>query len=210
MLIDIHTHDVQNSNDTISIPSYRFAVENINNGKYKSSGIHPWDSDKYLEIKEFTEIAKGLFAISEIGLDYLHPNIEVQKEVFISQLEIAKANNKCVVIHAVKSHNEVQKIIKNYPSVTKIIHSFIGNKIIAQKYIELGCYLSFSPLSFKSNKGVESLKSIPLERLFLESDATGISIRDIYDKCSLILEVDMEHIEKQIFDNFTRIFNKDV
>ena len=66
-------------------------------------GVHPSDVDKMGEddLAEIEILAKDAVAIGEIGLDYYWTTEtkELQKEVFIKQLQMARRLGKPVVIH---------------------------------------------------------------------------------------------------------------
>lgn len=204
MFIDIHTHRSETTQDIIALRSFRFGVEPIEWDHYTCAAIHPWDTNIALS-DNFSAIASQLFAIAEIGLDALHPNFDKQIELFTNQLTIAKTLNKVVVIHTVKSHNETYEILRHHKG-KKIIHSFIGNNIIAEKYLTAGCCLSFSPQSLRSPKTVEVLKKCNINSIFIESDTSTRPITEIYSEVAEIRSCSVAHLKESIETNFNTIF----
>ncbi|WP_029512623.1 TatD family hydrolase [Mycoplasmopsis iners] len=138
-------------------------------------GIHPTEisgaQDGELLEKQIDENVK---AIGEIGLDYYWDiDKQLQKESFISQIEIAKKHNLPVVIHMRDAYEDLYEIIKNYPTVKFMIHTFSGDLHWAKKFYELGCYFSFSGIVTYKNatKTIEVLEWMPVERILTETDA---------------------------------------
>ena len=85
-------------------------------------------------------------------------------------------------------------------------HSFIGHPSVASQLINLGCYLSFSSASLKSKKSMDALSSIPLDRLFLETDSedgkTRSSISEMYSKVAYLRGLSLNELKKQIYNNY--------
>lgn len=209
MFIDIHTHSRIKKDSCISLSSYRYGQEAISFDMDSSiltcAAIHPWDVNCQDLISELERIAPQLFAMSEMGLDRLHEDYEGQKHLFVSQLDIASRYNKVVIIHAVRSHEEVIAILKGRDT-KHIIHSFVGSREIADRYINIGCYISISPMSLLSPKTVIAIKSLPLSHIFIESDDTAEDIINIYIQVAKVLEISVTELEQQVFNNFKTIF----
>jgi TatD DNase family protein len=55
----------------------------------------------------------------------------------------------------------------------------------------------------------ECVKEIPMQKLFLETDATmEFSIQDVYEKVALLKNVSLQELEQNIFENFLNHFKK--
>jgi len=147
---------------------------------YATIGIHPHDAqnvtDAYWE--DFVSLVNNykVVAIGEIGLDYyknLSP-VEAQKKIFIKQLELANEHNKPIIIHDREAHQDCLEIIKQVMGtrVKGVAHCFSGNKEIAQEYLKLGMFISVAgPITYPNAEQLrETLKSIPVESLLLETD----------------------------------------
>jgi Tat protein secretion system quality control protein TatD with DNase activity len=52
------------------------------------------------------------------------------------------------------------------------------------------------------------LKSVPLDKILVETDDSNISIEVIYAKIAKIFEISIETLQLQIEQNFKRIFTK--
>ncbi|MCF6366654.1 MAG: TatD family hydrolase [Bacteroidales bacterium] len=211
--INIHTHII--SENKYSIHNlFPEDAEQIKEGLLYSIGIHPWevkkgDIKKQIRIVETVAMKKNIQAIGEIGLDRLRDNFDLQKDVFLKQIIIAKEQSKPVIIHCVKAFSELLEILKKEKlNIPIIIHRYSGNKTIADELIKHGCYLSFGHELFNRKSKVQRIfKSISLKHIFLETDDSEVTIEEIYKKAAEIQKTDVEEIQKTIFSNFNNCFN---
>ena len=145
---------------------------------YAAVGVHPHEvskaSDNYLEvIKSFLQNDK-VVAIGEIGLDYhydLSPRDE-QKKAFEDQLKLAKELDIPVIIHNREAHEDTLTLLKKYKP-RGVVHCFSGSEEMSKEIIKLGMYIGLGgAVTFKNAKNpVLVAKSVPLDRLVLETDA---------------------------------------
>ena len=151
-----------------------------------------------------------LIAIGECGLDRAcDSDFELQREVFIKQIELSEQYHKPMIIHAVRSYPDIISIRKETKSNQPwIIHGFNGNEHSAEQLLRHdGIYLSLGDVLFKNEKrAVLLLDIIPSDRLFLETDVAERSIVEVYEKASLLSGVATDILRKDIFDNFVKIF----
>ena len=151
-----------------------------------------------------------LKAIGECGLDRAcDSDFELQREVFIKQIELSEQYHKPLIIHAVRSYPDIISIRKETKSNQPwIIHGFNGNEHSAEQLLRHdGIYLSLGDVLFKNEKRAERLLDIiPSYRLFLETDVAERSIVEVYEKASLLSGVATDILRKDIFDNFVKIF----
>ena len=95
---------------------------------FPAIGIHPdvaSDVTNEMLIQLEKMITEDVVSIGEIGLDYHYPNFDAQKQkqLFISQIEIAIKHNLPVIIHTRDSIEDCYEIIKNYPNQKFLLHS---------------------------------------------------------------------------------------
>jgi len=146
---------------------------------YGTLGIHPTELSKLTEdsfkIIEDNINNPKIVGIGEIGLDYYwqKDNKELQKEVFIKQLELARKYNKAVVVHTRDSVADVYDILRDYSDLKIDIHCFSSSLEMANNFIKLGCKLGIGGvLTFKNNtKLKEVVKNISLDHIMLETDS---------------------------------------
>ncbi|MBO5312871.1 MAG: TatD family hydrolase [Clostridia bacterium] len=147
---------------------------------YASCGIHPSDvfyddADKAVEaIEELLKHPKAV-ALGEIGLDYHYEDVprDLQMVYFDKQMALAQRLDIPVIIHDREAHGDCLEMIKKYPSVKGVFHSFSGSKEMALELIKLGWYISFSgTVTFKNAlKPKEACVVVPSDRLLIETDA---------------------------------------
>src|SRR3989344_2372040 len=153
-----------------------------------SIGLHPndnlkenFDADKYRELAKNEKVV----AIGECGLDYFRSpsetEIKRQKEIFIKQIELAKELNKPMIFHCRPSvgtqdaYEDAVEILKyenlNILNGNGVAHFFSGSKETAEKFLDLGFYISFAgPITFASEYR-EVVKFVPIGKILLETDA---------------------------------------
>jgi TatD DNase family protein len=146
---------------------------------YSSVGFHPHDAKDFTEdifnqIKIWVKREK-VVAIGEIGLDYHYDNSprEIQRGVFIKQLQFAKEINFPVIIHSREAKRDTLEIIKESGINKGVLHCFSGDIDMAERAMAMGFYISIAgPVTFKNaRKPKEIAKMIPDDYLLIETDA---------------------------------------
>ena len=142
-------------------------------------GVHPHDASKWTPecdraLRERCSHPKVVI-VGEIGLDY-HYNFsppENQRDVFISQLQIASDLNKPIAIHTREAWDDTVAILREFPGVKGIFHCFTGGPREAEAALDLGYYLSFGGVvTFPKASGLrEAAKLAPADRILVETDA---------------------------------------
>ncbi|MBC7333394.1 MAG: TatD family hydrolase [Actinobacteria bacterium] len=119
-----------------------------------------------------------LVAIGETGFDFyrnLSPKKD-QEEAFVFQIELAIKNKLPLIIHDREAHDDTLRVIgkyANYKDFRAVMHCFSGDVDFATKCLELGLFISFTGvLTFpNAKKTVEVAKEVPIEKIFIETDA---------------------------------------
>ena len=211
MFIDIHTHNTLTKHNNISIFSIDIRKDiNSQIKKFSSIGIHPWYINDENIISNFEKYInnENIIAIGEIGLDKtIDVNFDLQKEVLFQQLNLAKENDKAVIIHCVKAYSDFQQIIKLY-SIPFIFHGFNSSLETAESLIKSGAFLSFGKTLLSNTKLQTVFKNIDLSKIFLETDDSNINIEEIYLFASKLVNIRLIDLEKQIENNFIEVFGK--
>lgn len=145
-------------------------------------GVHPHNAYEYNEDVEQNIESKAkqsngkLVAIGEIGLDYYYnfaPR-NVQIDTFRRQLKLAKRLNLPAIIHNRNSNEDLLKIIEEEQdgNLKLVLHCFSENVDFLQQVLDLGAYVSFTGnVTFKKNLLAETVKNVPNNRFFLETDS---------------------------------------
>jgi TatD DNase family protein len=146
---------------------------------YATIGVHPHDASKvtprtYDDLRALSTHAK-VVALGEIGLDYHYdfsPR-EIQREVFIAQLQLARAVNLPITIHTREAWEDTISILREHWSGEGIMHCFTGDPAQASEALGLGFHLSYGGVvTFKTAGSVrESARITPDDRLLIETDA---------------------------------------
>ena len=211
--INIHTHQSHIDNKEF-IEIYNIDVDNHVNVDvtfFYSIGIHPWECQKSKVKSSMVQWLNGSTAIGECGIDRACGiDFDIQKDVFIKQIEISEQYNKPIIIHAVRAHSDIISIRKETKAkMPWIIHGFQGNEQIVNQYLRHNIHLSLGDVLFKNeSRAAELLKIIPSERLFLETDVSERSIADVYEKASVLSGRSLDDLRSDIFNNFVKIFGK--
>ena len=163
-------------------PSSKAAVELSSKQQmfYASVGMHPHDAKLYNgefqeNLYKWLKLPK-VVALGEIGLDYYydHSPRDIQKEVFVKQIQIACEMQKPIIVHSREAVQDTFDILKNNLSGDKpgVLHSFSQSKEMLFKYLDLDLYISISGVvTFKNASNVRQMvKDIPLDRLLIETD----------------------------------------
>lgn len=142
-------------------------------------GLHPTSVGEDFE-KQLEEIKSwfnrySFSAVGEIGIDlyWSKERIEEQKQAFRIQLNWAREMNLPVVIHTRDSLTETLEIVNEFNDLRGIFHSFGGNEDDAKRILESGDFLLGinGVVTFKNSTLRDTLKSVPLSKIVLETDA---------------------------------------
>jgi len=216
--IDIHTHDEVTPVPGIFSVISLMAHEAIRPGNTASAawtfGIHPWfltETTHGLQIETVRQAAgnQSVIAIGEAGFDKLRgPSAEIQRKAFEEQVAIAGEHNKPVIIHCVRAWEELFRAHKRLkPTFPWMVHGFRGNKDLAAQLISKNMFLSFWFNFIIRPEASELIRNLPENRIFLETDGSGVDIRDIYLKVSADLQITADKLKRIIYGNFVDFFN---
>lgn len=116
-------------------------------------------------------------AIGEIGLDYYWKENEpkdVQKRIFLEQIDLAKQFDLPVIIHDRDAHGDMLELFqKEVYGVQAVFHCFSGSLEMAKELAKRGYYFGFGGTSTYKNaqKVREVMQYIPKELLLFETDS---------------------------------------
>jgi TatD DNase family protein len=124
----------------------------------------------------------GIVAVGETGLDfhYLRETADAQTALFEAQLDLAAKHTLPVIVHSREAENETIACLKSHaakwsgePDRIGVIHCFTASQAFAKEALALGFMISFSGiLTFKKARELREIaKSLPMERLLVETDA---------------------------------------
>ncbi len=214
--IDIHTHGAEPVTGIFSIETLlaheQRQPENLP-GILFSFGIHPWHLDEKNHNLQITNVIMTadnplVIAIGEAGFDKIKgPSIELQRRAFEEQVYLAEEQKKPIVIHCVRYWDELVQMNKKLkPKMPWLVHGFRGKKDLALQLISKGMYLSFWFDFIVKSESSQLVRSLPKDRIFLETDGAGVDIKDIYNKVAADLELSVDELKVQILNNFNDLF----
>ena len=154
---------------------------------YHTVGVHPNEvlkdknNSNYEMILNLSKNEKCV-GIGECGLDYHYGNDSKaeQKASFITQINVSRATNLPLIIHARDADKDMINILENeYKKgpFKAILHCFSSGKDLALCGLNLGFYISFSGIvTFKSAKLIQEIATlIPDDKILVETDAPYLS-----------------------------------
>ena len=148
---------------------------------YAAVGWHPENLKgmpaNYLDMLAAWAVHPKVVAIGEIGLDYYwkeNEPKEVQKRVFLEQIDIAKQFGLPIIIHDRDAHGDMLEIFqKEVTGVEAVFHCYSGSVEMAKELAKRGYYFGFGGTSTYKNaeKVREVMKYVPRELILFETDS---------------------------------------
>ena len=157
-------------------------------GVYATVGIHPHEAAlaASTDFDELTTLARHpkILGWGEIGLDYFydHSPREIQQQVFVQQMELARAAKLPVIIHCRPSDNSdnawedtLNLIGEHWASsgLGGVMHCFTGTVAHARASLDLGFIISFAGnITYPKAQNIrDSAAMVPLDRMLIETDS---------------------------------------
>ncbi len=202
---------------------------------FASVGFHPSDvGKKEFDMEKFQELVRKdkVVAIGECGLDYFRIDASdtetknQQKEVFKIQIDIALANNLPLILHVrpqkgtMDAYEDVLEILELREEIPSgDVHFFVGSPEIAERFLKLGFYLSFTGVITFARDYDEVIRMIPIDRILTETDAPFVApvpyrgqtcepwmVEEVAKKIAEIKGLDPEVVRLQILKNVKTLF----
>lgn len=199
---------------------------------YAAVGVHPSDIDglneeTYAWLKQQAALPKTV-AIGEIGLDYYwdkEPEVQkAQRYWFKRQLELARETKLPVIIHSRDAVADTMEVMRDAHAeeIPGVIHCYSYSKEMAQEFIRMGYYIGVGGVvTFKNAKKLkETVESIPLERILLETDCPYMApepyrgtrndssnIPYVIAKIAELKEITAEEVERVTEQNARKLFS---
>jgi TatD DNase family protein len=192
-------------------------------------GVHPHEV-KHIQdgwYHELRALAKSerVVAYGEIGLDYHydHSPREIQRERFREQIRLARELHLPIVVHTREAQEDTITILKEEKAVEVggVFHCFSGDAWLAKDTLDLGFYLSFSGVVTFQNATMlrEIVKTVPLDRILIETDAPYLTpvphrgkrnepayVRSVAEKIAELHSISLEEVETITTQNTKRVF----
>ena len=182
-----------------------------------------FDKNKYLELAK----SKKIVAIGEIGLDFYYKPKgtakkeqfkQLQKDVFIKQLDLAEELNLPVIVHCRMAFNGVYEVLQTR-KLRGVMHCFVGTLEEAQKIINLGFYIGINGIIDKLDLD-DVVKNVPLDKVVVETDcpyltpkAEGekrnepIFVKHVIQKIAELRGLSFDEVASATTSNAKKLFN---
>ncbi len=145
-------------------------------------GVHPHDAGKFDErtAAKLEELCTRheVVAVGEIGLDYHYENSprEIQRRVFVTQMEIAASQRMPIAIHTRDAWDDTLELLGSHwagTGIRGIMHCFTGTSEQARRCLDMGFLLSYSGvLTFPRSADLRATaRWTPIDALLVETDA---------------------------------------
>ena len=211
-IVNLHSHSALPS-DCVGLLNQRYPDRFLPEvGQFYSVGIHPWDAgnanDELFNLLEKHLANSQVKAIGECGLDRSgNVPLDLQRSVFSRHITLAEKYRMPLIIHAVRTYADLLEM-KKVSTVPWILHGYNGTPETTVQLLKSGFYFSFGAALLKNSEKLNnSLKQIPLNRLFFETDEARIHVSEIYDYAASCFGIKIVELQSAICDNFTDIFD---
>ena len=141
------------------------------------SQLTPDEAKKIIELTR--KYSENIVAIGEVGLDYHWikdtQGRKAQEPLFLQFIELAQELDLPIVIHSRKAEERATEILETEFKGDVLMHCFDGPPEIARRVANNGWYITL-PANFPRSKNrLNAAKTLPLDRLMLETDGPYLS-----------------------------------
>ena len=219
-ILDIHTHKSEDASHGRAIINFPLPVDDSlclsasdvrTAGKeayFYSAGIHPWklterNAEEQFELLQQLLVKEQFVAVGEAGLDKLTAApMELQVRILGKQVELSEKYRLPLIIHCVKAMEELLAVKKEFRPVQPWIwHGFRGKPQQARQLMENGMYLSFG-----EHYPEQTVRTMPVDRMFLETDDSPVDIEEVLHRVARTRGTDVEELRQAIRENIQKVF----
>jgi len=199
---------------------------------YCSVGVHPneVENEGVISVETIIKATENpkVIGIGETGLDYYyeHSDKDSQRESFINHIRASQETQLPIIIHTRSADEDTVSILKEEMKRKKfpgLIHCFTATQELANECLNIGLYISISGIiTFKNAENLRSVvKTIPIERLLVETDAPYLApmpmrgkpnepsfVKHTVHYLAELLGKTPEEIAEKTTENFLRLFSK--
>ena len=182
----------------------------------QGDGFKETDIDKELEFIS----QQDPIAIGEVGLDMKHgQDMELQKNLFIKLINIAKEKDIPVIVHSRKAEKECIDVLEESGYKKVVMHCFSGRKHLIRRAADLGFYFSIPANIVRSEHFQQLVKNVHISKLLTETDSPFLSpfpgktnepafVIESVKKIAEVKGMTVEDTANNIFMNYQGLFLK--
>ncbi len=201
-----------------------------------SVGVHPHEAahEPDIALERIVMLAKHpkVVGIGEAGLDYYYDKSphDRQREVFRLHIEAARQTGLPLIVHSRDADEDTVSLLREGAekggqgsALRGVIHCFTATQYLADAALEMGFFISLSGIvTFKNAEALRQVaKSVPLDRLLVETDAPYLApmpvrgkrnepsfVRHTAEYVASMLGIPFEELAARTTGNFDRLFDK--
>lgn len=199
---------------------------------YASVGVHPdYEDTPEPTLEQLVELARHqrVVAIGETGLDYfrLQGDLEWQRNRFRTHIRASRRTGKPLIVHTRSAAEDTIRLLQEEGAspadggAAGVLHCFTESQEVADAALALGFYISFSGIvTFKSARALQEVaRSLPLERMLIETDAPYLApmphrgkinepglVRHVAEFIADLRGIAVAEVARHTSDNFFRLF----
>jgi len=196
-------------------------------GLHAAYGLHPMYLDEHrpehLAVLEEWISREKPVGVGECGLDFYVEGLDrdLQFEYLDRQLELARAFDLPVILHARRAFDEVAAAIRRVGGLRGVVHSFSGSEEQARQFWKLGFHLGIGgPVTYERAKRLHAIvATMPIEWLLLETDSPYLApvphrgktnepsfVRHVAEEVARLKEVPLDAVAEATTKNFFALF----
>lgn len=228
--IGIHPHEFRTAADVKNLAADIAALRVLASGSKKVIAIGECGLDYYVRPAVMDPqqafVGRGVMAISE-------ETKAVQREGFLAQIALARSLGLPLIIHCRDAYEDMFEILKSECADISacILHCYMGDTEVTKKFLELpNVYFSFTAnITYPVKKALvgtkddlsETVKRIPLDRLFAETDCPFLAPQSkrgqrnepasaaiVAEEIARLQGINRDDLVQQIDNNFRQVFRK--
>jgi len=187
-------------------------------GIYPIDALEMSDEEFDAEIEFIRENRDKIVAVGEVGIDLKESSdVEKQRENFVKLVNLACEIDKVLIVHSRKAPRDAIEVLEGAGAKKVIMHCFSGKSKFFKRILKNGWHFSV-PTNVCYGEQMQSLaRKIPIERILCETDSPYLhperkrnnepaNVIEAYKKIAELKGMSLEDVEKQIEENYNRLF----
>ena len=128
--------------------------------------------------------------------------------MFEVAVEFAQEKKLPIIVHSVKSANDILKILKDKKFQGKcLFHDFNGSIELQERIVSLSHYVGIGHSLFRENSKVfKNIRNLSLSSILFETDEMNLPIELIYKEFRKVTCSEKDEVIEQVRTNFKEIF----
>ena len=214
-----------------TLKSFKNIIEIVKKDKiiFGTFGIHPHETNENQVtkniIKHNINNNDKIIGIGETGLDFYYNNSDkkVQLKSFEEHIKASIDMNIPLIVHSRNAEKETYDKLNHFndKKLKILMHCFTGSKEFSEKLLKFNSFFSASGIiTFKNSIDLQNtFKSLPLERLLIETDSPYLApvpnrgkknepsfIKHTAKKLAELKEISFEKLIGKTSQNFNKLF----